>query len=121
LRWGVCCGSVLPLRGEGEGGLHSFDGTSKWDAVLVCRRGNAPGHSRLPAVVSLGAITEAAAIAEQYAKRLMADETIGFRDPDKLNLYRALVVTRARLGAPQKGAVRLLAALESIPDTEEGR
>ena len=32
------CTSVLPLRGEGRGGLHTYEGTIKWDAVLVLRK-----------------------------------------------------------------------------------
>ena len=34
-RSGFRVSSVLPLRGEGQGGLHSYDGTIKWDAVFV--------------------------------------------------------------------------------------
>jgi adenine-specific DNA methylase len=41
---GLRCTAVVPLRGEGQGGLHSYDGTLKWDAVLVCRL----RHGRTP-------------------------------------------------------------------------
>ncbi len=32
------CTSVVPMRGEGRGGLHTHEGTIKWDAVIVLRR-----------------------------------------------------------------------------------
>ena len=39
VRSGLQCTGVISLRGEGQGGLHSYEGTIKWDAVLVCRPG----------------------------------------------------------------------------------
>jgi len=35
VRSGLKCATVLPLRGEGQGGLHSYDGTIKWDGPLL--------------------------------------------------------------------------------------
>ena len=35
LHSGLLVTKVLPMRGEGQGGLHTYDGTIKWDAVLV--------------------------------------------------------------------------------------
>src|SRR3989442_10471083 len=29
--------NVTPLRSEGKSGFHSFEGSLKWDAIIVCR------------------------------------------------------------------------------------
>ena len=44
VRSGLTCTAILPMRGEGQGGLHSYDGTIKWDAVFVCRKGTRLGQ-----------------------------------------------------------------------------
>jgi len=116
---GLRCRSVLPLRGEGQGGLHSFAGTLKWDAVLVCRRGGAPPKKSWPAVVTRGALAKAKRQAERFARRLAADQAIGFREPDKLNLYRALIASQARSAPPRAGTMPLLAALTNPPAAGE--
>jgi adenine-specific DNA methylase len=106
--------AVLPSRGEGQGGLHSYDGTIKWDAVLVCRKGARP--EGLPSlVVSLGDIQRAASVATEFAARFSRTLRIGFRAPDRENLYRALVVARARMGLPSERALPLEQALQREP------
>jgi adenine-specific DNA methylase len=115
-RSGLHCTGVVPLRGEGQGGLHSYDGTLKWDAVLVCRR----RHGRTPpagAAVVIG--REDLACAEQearsYAAQLGADARIGFREPDRLNFYRACLVARAVAAPLRPGRLPLATALQSVP------
>lgn len=39
---------VFPMRGEGSGGLHTFKGTIKWDAVLVGLKAEIPALQNLP-------------------------------------------------------------------------
>jgi putative DNA methylase len=101
---GLRCSGVLPMRGEGRGGLHSYAGTIKWDAVLVCRKGSQPAmENGEQAMVPNGTVPWATETAVGWSARLSRDESLGFRDPDELNLYRALIVSRARLAVPQEG------------------
>lgn len=113
VRSGFRVSAVLPLRGEGQGGLHSYDGTIKWDAVLVCRKagGRARGSGE-EVVVTTRAAAAAAAKADTYWRRLAGDDRIGFRHPDRLNLYRAFLVAAARLGTPSSRLLGLGAALD---------
>lgn len=39
--------NVFPVRSEGRSAFHSSDGSIKWDAVLVCRKGIAPTPAAL--------------------------------------------------------------------------
>jgi len=114
VRSGLKCTSVLPLRGEGQGGLHSYDGTIKWDAVFVCRK---DASVRLKAsdiaVVPLTAIKQAQQRAAAYAEELSKTQQIGFRDPDRLNLERAMIVASAVCAPAQPHLLPLLDALKS--------
>lgn len=126
----LMCTSVVPMRGEGRGGLHTHEGTVKWDAVLVLRKrrtaaasdgvrrepgagggGNAPGD----VVVPEDAPRRASATARAYADRLSSGgpsgEDLGFGRPDAMNLYRALVASESRPGVPAAGFVTLREAL----------
>ncbi len=92
-RSGLKCTNVLPLRGEGQGGLHSYNGTIKWDAVFVCRKG-APvsaGKSN-EAAIPVAAIEQAQRRASAYAMDLAKAQHVAFRDPDRINLERAMIV-----------------------------
>lgn len=93
---GMRCTAVVPLRGEGQGGLHTYEGTIKWDAVLVCRpggRGVVGGDLGLPT----DAIARARERLEEHQRALAEVEGIGFAEPDRLNLFRALLVAEATL------------------------
>jgi len=98
-RSGLKCTAVLPLRGEGQGGLHSYEGTIKWDAVFVCRKSSSvqPKDSD-KIVVPWIAIEQAKQRAAAYAEELAKIRQIGFRDPDRLNLERALIVASGFTG-----------------------
>ncbi len=112
-RSGFWVSSVLPLRGEGQGGLHSYDGTIKWDAVFVCRKlGEQPEDGGGSVVVTKQAVRAAAEKARAYQSRLAGKKRIGFRPPDQLNLYRALVAAASRVGPPTPQTLPLEAALE---------
>lgn len=112
--------AVIPLRGEGQGGLHSYEGTIKWDAVIVCRR--APERPSRDGVVGLpvGASERAAARLRCYEGELAQANDIGFAAPDRLNLYRALLAAEARalpFGSPREDLRRALSS--GIPPTGE--
>ena len=99
VRSGLKCTAVLPMRGEGQGGLHSYDGTIKWDAVFVCRKGSSVWPRALgSAVVSRRAVERAKLRASAYAENLAKTPRIGFHDPDRVNLERAMIVALASLG-----------------------
>jgi adenine-specific DNA methylase len=110
---GLKCTAVLPLRGEGQGGLHSFDGTIKWDAVFVCRKGTkTPSSSAEEAVVKRAAIKKARNQASEYADDLSKNKQIGFREPDRLNLERAMIAASSVIAPVQLNHVTLSEALK---------
>jgi putative DNA methylase len=116
--------AVVPSRGEGQGGLHSYEGTIKWDAVLVCR----PSAIRplaeeegMPLVVSTSDMKDAEAKTAVFSRRLAREEKIGFRAPDRVNLYRAMIVAKARLAGSGGSVVLLDEALRSGSPMKEGR
>ncbi len=111
---GLWCSSVLPLRGEGRGGLHSYEGTIKWDAVLVCRKARrTPETSGGSVVVPEGAPRRAAEATRAYGRRLSREEGLGFGAPDRTNLYRAHLTSEARIGEPVAGWLLLRDALKT--------
>ncbi len=115
-RSGLKCTTVLPLRGEGQGGLHSYDGTIKWDAVFICRKGTpVPSETSDEAVVPLTAIEQAKHQACAYAEDLAKTRQIGFREPDRLNLERALIVASAIIAPAQPNLMPLSDALKPKP------
>ena len=112
-RSGLKCTTVLPLRGEGQGGLHSHEGTIKWDAVFVCRKGNQVSCvTSGKTVVSRTTIKQAKQQASAYAKDLAKTRRIGFRDPDRLNLERAMIVASAVSGQENSDLLSLQGALD---------
>lgn len=109
---GLYCSSVLPLRGEGRGGLHSYEGTIRWDAALVYRKAQgAPSADARAVVVPEEAPRRSAETARTYARRLSEREGLGFGVPDRINLYRALVTSEARIGEAEAGWIPLREAL----------
>lgn len=111
---GLKCTAVLPLRGEGQGGLHSYDGTIKWDAVLVCRKETYPRlNDSGIAVVPQAAIKQAQQCAAAYTEELSKNQQIGFREPDRLNLERAMIVASAVLASAKANFLPLIDALKS--------
>lgn len=104
---GLRCTNVLPMRGEGQGGLHSYEGTIKWDAVLVCR----PAPSRPPEpraaelCVDRTDIRTATRTVAHYRRILGGNARIAFRAPDQLNLFRALLAGAARAAPADRPGV----------------
>mgnify|MGYP002682144406 FL=1 len=114
VRSGLKCATVLPLRGEGQGGLHSYDGTIKWDAVFVCRKGSqVSSASSDNAAVPRTAIKQAKQQASAYAEDLAKTRQIGFRDPDRLNLERAMIVASAVIAPTHPDLMPLSDALKT--------
>jgi putative DNA methylase len=99
VRSGFRCIAALPLRIEGQGGLHSYGETIKWDAVFVCRKDSQmPSGESCPVVVPRSAIADAKRRADAYAKELGDKKQIGFQALDRLNLECAIIVASAVLG-----------------------
>lgn len=112
---GFKCTAVIPLRGEGNGGLHSHSGTIKWDAVFVCRKNpkyNQDYCLQDPIMVPIQKITEAKTKANKYYKQLKNNEKIGFREPDHKNLERAIIVASSMSGGDLSAALSLYEALK---------
>ena len=69
------------MRGEGQGGLHTHEGTIKWDAVLVCRKKIVKKESGIPVIEQCSfdeAIQEAVAdgrgIRQQVREQMLRTE-----------------------------------------------
>jgi len=106
------------MRGEGQGGLHTYDGTIKWDAVLVCRKKKGVIKRGVP-VISETAFKDAVLEAESHFDALSAHKRIGFKIPDFTNLARALVVSRGFLGEADTSTRPMSDALKNIPTPGE--
>lgn len=111
---GLSVTKVLPMRGEGQGGLHTYEGTIKWDAVLVCRKKIGHISGGVP-VISETAFKEIVSEADSCFQALSTNKRIGFKKPDFTNLARALVVSRSILGKEDASTRLMSDALKSIP------
>jgi hypothetical protein len=65
-------------------------------------------------VVSRGSIEKATQRSNDFAEQLEAHKEIGFREPDRLNLQRALVAASAMTATGKNLGIPLRAALEGI-------
>ena len=105
------------MRGEGQGGFHSYDGTIKWDAVLVCRGKRSDINEGVP-VISETSLKEAVSEANYQYEALSIHKRIGFNALDFINLARALIVSRSFLGGVGTADTRPMSdALKNISDT----
>ena len=111
-RSGFRCTAVVPMRGEGQGGLHSKEGTIKWDAVLVCRAGSQPTESS-SLWVSRQDIEDTKKQCARMAK-VLKDAT--FRQPDKINYSRALLARSCKTDCAHEDAVDLYEAMKDLRD-----
>lgn len=105
---------VLPMRGEGQGGLHTYEGTIKWDAVLVCRKKQDIIETGVP-VITDSAFKDAILEAKSHFDTLSPQKRLGFKIPDFTNLARALVVSRGFLGESNTRTRLMSEALANIP------
>jgi hypothetical protein len=91
LRSGFQVRQVFPVRSEGRSGLHSYEGTIKWDSVFLCHKA-----SRRPAVQPslqlIGCIVGSAArIARAWRMRIRRSR-LPFNFADESSLAMSLVV-----------------------------
>jgi hypothetical protein len=110
-RSGLSPTSVLPMRGEGQSGLHSQPGTIKWDAVFVCRKGIPKVSNDVTLFVTSDSIDAAGSTLQEYIQLFDKELEVDFRPPDQLNLFRALVVTHA---TPNRGAAQTIPLYEAL-------
>lgn len=113
---GLSVTKVLPMRGEGQGGLHTYDGTIKWDAVLVCRKKRTKNKSGTP-VIKQSSFDEAVLEAIEHFNNLSPNKRIGFKVPDYINLARALVISKSFIGKGDASTRPMSEALINIPST----
>jgi len=118
LHSGLSVTKVLPMRGEGQGGLHTYNGTIKWDAVLVCRKKKGRKRNGTP-MISDASFKEAIQEAEFHFETLSCHKRIGFKVPDYTNLARALVVSRSFLGKADSSTHPMSDTLKNIPTPGE--
>jgi hypothetical protein len=110
---------VFPLLGNSTAGLHQHEGTILWDAITVCRKGDAPITSS-DLRVSDRQVGAAERHAKGWADRLARFEAVRFSAADHANLLRACLVAVAlgTFGARGRGKDRLLSAvLDDLPST----
>jgi adenine-specific DNA methylase len=117
-RSGLTVTKVLPMRGEGQGGLHTCDGTIKWDAVLVCRKGMVVQIGGTP-VISNENAERALNEALSHYNALSRKKRIGFKDPDFTNLVRALIISNSSLGVVTSESRSMSDVLKTIPTMGE--
>ncbi|MCC7138401.1 MAG: hypothetical protein IT460_08255 [Planctomycetes bacterium] len=95
---------VFPVRSEGQGAFHSYAGTIKWDAVLVCRpRRRTRKSTPTTATVRQHADAAVATWAARLGRRMRA--------PDRENLWMALVTKELSGIAPSPRLDALRASL----------
>jgi len=114
LHSGFSVTKVLPMRGEGQGGLHTYEETIKWDAVLVCRKGRGVIKGKVP-VISETAFKDAISESGTHFEILSIHKRIGFKIPDFTNLARALIVSKSFLGEEDASTLSMSYALKNIP------
>lgn len=81
---------LFPLLGDSHIGLHKHKGSSNWDAVFVMAKESTMAH--LDTNMPDEAINEARAHYQRWTCRLENNPHIFFRNPDKMNFYRACLV-----------------------------
>jgi len=104
---------VLPMPGEAGTGLHTHDGTSLWDAVLVFRKlpTAAPTES-----LSKQQVDAARVNARRWRDRFRRQDRLPFNDADFANLFRASLVgaSLGLYGHATSADIGLRTALEDV-------
>lgn len=108
---------VLPMPGEAGTGLHTHDGTSLWDAVLVFRK-LPPATPTI--TLSAAQIRAARASVDGWRDRFRRQDRLPFNDSDYVNLLRASLVAASLgfFGHSSSADIELKSALENA-DTAE--
>jgi adenine-specific DNA methylase len=103
---------ILPMPGEAGTGLHTHEGTSLWDAVLVFRKVPATDPVTL---LSDAEVEAARANAARWRERFRRQDRLPFNDADFANLFRASLVG-ASLGLYGRGTKRNIAIRSALDD-----
>jgi adenine-specific DNA methylase len=104
---------VLPMPGEAGTGLHTHDGTSLWDAVLVFRKfPTTTPTDRL----SKEQIASARTSVRRWRDRFRRQDRLPFNDADFANLFRASLVAASLglYGHAKNADMGLRSALEGV-------
>lgn len=81
--------NVLPVRSEGRSGFHSTEGTIKWDAVIVCRKGHRMNES-----FGFQKLWKWTDTRLQRWERRLKSHRFGFSWPDRISLGFAMALWR---------------------------
>jgi len=112
-RSGLKPAQVLPMPGEAGTGLHTHEGTSLWDAVLVFRKlpTTAPRED-----LSKQQVEAARARASHWRDRFRRQDGLPFNDADFANLFRASLVgaSLGLYGHATNASIDLRTALEDV-------
>ena len=121
-RSGLAPTGLAPMRGEGQGGLHSYDGTIRWDAVFSLRKPEIGGKKEGSAKMVLAEADRKACIrASKETGARFSEEDVGYREPDAVNFHRACLVKRAlsrkqrqQRGGDKNGTGELLSLSDAL-------
>ncbi|MBE7453867.1 MAG: hypothetical protein HS111_34855 [Kofleriaceae bacterium] len=104
---------VLPMPGEAGTGLHTHDGTSLWDAVLVFRKLATPTPTE---ILSKEQVAAARANVRRWRDRFRRQDRLPFNDADFANLFRASLVgaSLGLYGQAKNAHTGLRSALEDV-------
>lgn len=88
---------LFPMPGDGDKGLHTQDGSIKWDAVFVLKKGKSRKRRDTSGELQLSAEALRAADAHhrRWRRRLSRLKSRSFREPDSINFYCACLVAAA--------------------------
>lgn len=104
---------VLPMPGEAGTGLHTHDGTSLWDAVLVFRKlpTTTPAEK-----LSKEQVVAARANVQRWRDRFRRQDRLPFNDADFANLFRASLIgaSLGLYGPATDASIGLRTALEDV-------
>jgi adenine-specific DNA methylase len=91
LRSGFRVRQVFPVRSEGRSGLHSYEGTIKWDSVFLCQKESSSLAMRPSPQLIAGIAGSAARVAHSWRVR-MRRSRLPFNLADESSLAMSLVV-----------------------------
>jgi adenine-specific DNA methylase len=104
LRSGFRVRDLFPVRSEGRSGLHSYDGTIKWDSVFVCEKTTRARSAELPRGAISVIVREALSNASRWRQRIKA-ASLEFGDADQRSLACSFVLGLYSQRALQPGEI----------------
>ena len=82
---------MFPVRSEGRSGLHSYDGTIKWDSVFVCEKATPARSAEQSRESSSLIVREALSSASRWRQRIKS-ANLEFGDADQRSLACSFVI-----------------------------